>query len=150
MSKLTLQINSKDALERLIGGDTAVEVEIRNNIVQDFTNKYLKGLMNSSTIQNIVGRYHQDIRKSVQEEVEKNFGKPNAFYSSVELNPEIKAAIKKEIENNFSALVDKAVKEKFSDIEKHIQQSVNLAVDYQIGVKVRELVKQKIEAALKV
>lgn len=150
MSKLTLQINSKDALERLIGGDSAVEVEIRNNIVQDFTNRYLKGLMNASTIKDAVQRYHENIHKTIQDEIRERFGNVNGYYRTIDLTPEIKAAIKKEIENNFSALVDKVVKEKFSDIEKHIQQSVNLAVDYQIGVKVRELVKQKIEAALKV
>ena len=39
---MKLQLNSLAALERLIGGDTDVEVEIRNNVIQAFANKYLK------------------------------------------------------------------------------------------------------------
>ena len=42
---MKIQINSLEALERLIGGDTQVEIEIRNSIVQEFTKKYLKSLV---------------------------------------------------------------------------------------------------------
>ena len=38
-----IQINSLEALERLIGGDTELEIEVRNSIVQEFAKKYLKG-----------------------------------------------------------------------------------------------------------
>ena len=44
---IKLQINSKAALERLSGGDTELEMEIRNNSVQEFTSKRLKGLINA-------------------------------------------------------------------------------------------------------
>ena len=42
MSKVVLQINSIDVIERLIGGDSEVEVDIRNNVVQRFAEKHLK------------------------------------------------------------------------------------------------------------
>jgi hypothetical protein len=39
---IKLQINSLDALERLIGGDNEVELELRNWVVQAFAKKHLK------------------------------------------------------------------------------------------------------------
>lgn len=44
---IKLQINSVEALERLIGGDSEIELQIRENVVQDFTNRHLKGLHNN-------------------------------------------------------------------------------------------------------
>lgn len=39
-----IQINSIEALERLIGGDSAFEIEVRNSVVQDFSKKHLKAV----------------------------------------------------------------------------------------------------------
>lgn len=39
-----IQINSLEALERLIGNDNALELDLRNAIVQEFSKKYLKVL----------------------------------------------------------------------------------------------------------
>ena len=41
-----IQINSLDALERLIGGDTELEIEVRNSVIQKFAEKHLKPLAN--------------------------------------------------------------------------------------------------------
>lgn len=38
---MKIQINSLEALERLIGGDTELEIDIRNSIVHKFTQKHL-------------------------------------------------------------------------------------------------------------
>jgi len=42
--KQVVQINSLEALEKLIGGNSDVEVKIRNSIVKNFTKKYLKSI----------------------------------------------------------------------------------------------------------
>lgn len=46
---IKIQIASKEALERLIGGDSEVEVEVRESIVQNFTKTHLKSLVKSIT-----------------------------------------------------------------------------------------------------
>ena len=38
--KIVLQINSLKALERLIGGDSELEIGVRNSIVQEFSKKH--------------------------------------------------------------------------------------------------------------
>ena len=59
---MKIQINSLEALERLIGGDTKLEIEIRNSIVQEFTKKYLKSIVNTE----IVKAAHSSIIKELQ------------------------------------------------------------------------------------
>lgn len=51
-----IQINSLEALERLIGGDTELEIEVRNSIVQEFAKKYLKGIINEELMTVAVNR----------------------------------------------------------------------------------------------
>jgi len=54
MQKLTIQINNLEALERLIGGDTEVEIEIRNSIAQAFAKKHLKQLITEQVVTNAI------------------------------------------------------------------------------------------------
>jgi uncharacterized membrane protein YheB (UPF0754 family) len=59
---MKIQINSLEALERLIGGDTQLEFDIRQNIVEEFTKKHLKSLANST----LMARTEQDIVKAIK------------------------------------------------------------------------------------
>ena len=45
-SEITLQINSVEAVERLIGGDETMELSLRNSIVQEFAKRHLKAIAN--------------------------------------------------------------------------------------------------------
>lgn len=47
-----IQLNSKEALERLIGEDKELEFSIKNAIVNEFATKYLKGVAHSEIMQN--------------------------------------------------------------------------------------------------
>ncbi len=46
-----IQINSLAALERLIGNDNELEIEIRNSVVQLFVKKHLKALANKDLME---------------------------------------------------------------------------------------------------
>ena len=56
-----IQINSLEALERLIGGDTDVEIEIRNSIVQEFAKKHLKGVISEGLLAGAARRAKEEI-----------------------------------------------------------------------------------------
>lgn len=47
---IKIQINSLEALERLIGGDSQVEIDIRQSIVQEFAKKHLKAVASNEII----------------------------------------------------------------------------------------------------
>jgi uncharacterized membrane-anchored protein YjiN (DUF445 family) len=86
---IKIQINSLEALERLIGGDNELEISIRDNIVQEFTNKYLKGLVNSDKIKEASWSINQKIRNCVEE----------TYLSGTYLKPEIVNNIRKEVKD---------------------------------------------------
>jgi hypothetical protein len=64
--KLSLNL---PALERLIGGDGEIEVELRHQIVKEFTKKYLKGIVDSSVFQSYQRELLEELRKAVKEVV---------------------------------------------------------------------------------
>ena len=43
-TKLTLQINSLEALEKLLSGDVQLEMDMRNTVVQEYAKKYIKSV----------------------------------------------------------------------------------------------------------
>lgn len=44
-NNITIQLNSLEALERLIGSDDQLEIAVRNSVISTFTSKHLKGLV---------------------------------------------------------------------------------------------------------
>ena len=114
---IKIQINSLEALERLIGGDNELEISIRDNIVQEFTNKYLKGLVNSDKIKEASWSINQKIRNCVEE----------TYLSGTYLKPEIINNIRKEVKDYVdkclhSYLDDEINKELRSLMETRIQK----------------------------
>lgn len=64
--KITLD---NKALERLIGGNTEAEIELRNCIVQEFTNKHLKGLVNHELIEQLNEKIFDIIKEELKNQV---------------------------------------------------------------------------------
>jgi len=59
-----LQINSLQALERLIGGDSELEFEIRQSVVENFTKKHLTTIANSELIKNASAAVKTEIHRT--------------------------------------------------------------------------------------
>lgn len=65
---LKLYLNGP-ALERLLGGNSDLEVGLRQQIVEEFAKKHLKQLVNEPTIAMLVSKVKDEIKKYVGEEV---------------------------------------------------------------------------------
>ena len=61
---IKIQINSVEALERLIGGDNQMEIEIRSSIVQEFTKRHLKDLANSELLNKTAKALETELKES--------------------------------------------------------------------------------------
>lgn len=86
METIKIQLNSLEALERLISNDAQLEFEIKNSVVQSFVTKHLKGIANESMVQNA--------EREVQKIVKEFF---NTGYSYVVLKKEQKEAIESHV-----------------------------------------------------
>ena len=126
MNKLTIQINNLEALERLIGGDSEVEVEIRNSVVQKFAEKHLKPVANSAAITSTITDIKTaitstitDIKTAIASEIRQQCEAQIATFKTdyygrateIKLRPEIKTEIDRQIKTIMDNTVQKAIQE---------------------------------------
>ena len=145
-TKTTIQINSLKALERLIGGDTELEIEARNSIVQDFTKKHLKGIAGKYTDETL-----KDLKKSVKNEVHKQFEQELGSITGYDF---WKAQIKfcPAVEEKFRDLVKtlvyeeavKVIKEEILklDLPSIVEGYMKRSVEHVVNEKVKEKLSQ--------
>ena len=148
---MKIQINSLEALERLIGGDNQMEFEIRRSIVDDFTKKHLKSLLDEELIETLVREHKKEIENVLMDK--KIFQDPY-YRTQTVLKDEYLNLIKKEVEkqvsnsirttieeiinkNNIKEELETLVKEKSNYIktiwtEENIQYRINKAADFKL------------------
>jgi N12 class adenine-specific DNA methylase len=151
---IKIQINSAEALERLIGGDTELEIEIRNSIVQNFTRKHLKSLVNHDIMLNVRKAVSEEIKEQFFDELKVgNWGKTITTFKKedfedlkkflrAEANRELRTLVKKVVQEHKS--IDK-INEKVEDsvnwIEKNLQEAI-------LSERINALVDKKIKEKL--
>lgn len=77
-----IQINSLAALERLIGNETEIEMDIRQSVVEAFTKKHLKSLVNDEVLSRIKGEILSDLRKEFIRPQAKGYWKTVEIFNS--------------------------------------------------------------------
>lgn len=144
-----IQINSLEALERLIGNDTELEIEIRNSIVQEFTKKHLKVIANEN-----VNKHISDFNREIQDVAGDTLGSyvkdPKCSWRQIYL---INETVKKEIETaarNQSAVIINAEIAKLIEHEtesafEKIKVIINERVDSLTEVYIKDMVAEKLE-----
>jgi hypothetical protein len=150
---MKIQINNLEALERLIGGDTELEIEVRNSVVQDFAKKHLKCIAESPQIMVAVDAAKRAAIEESKKAIEANLGKfsNSGWNSSFSLNDKIKTEMKFSAERAVGLLVEEkimdAVKYYIESnsgkyIEKRIEQGINAEIDRRVKEKLQELYKK--------
>lgn len=153
---MKISINSLEALERLIGGDNELEIEIRNSVVQNFSNKYLKGIANTFVEKGIKDTIRHIIsKKGVTEKVKSGWGTSEVLTGTAKelINKSIDSKIKNEIglkvyeafENNatmkdLNKRIENAaerIERELTDpmIERRIEELVNIRMKEKLGIK---------------
>lgn len=119
-SPLTLQINSLEALERLIGGDSQMEFDIRQSVVEAFCKKHLKSVTQEQSLKLVERAIVEQIRNEL-------FVGGNYNMLSTPYKDYIKREADKIITYEISVLIDEKIKQKSQELDKIIQERI----DYQ-------------------
>lgn len=151
MTKLTLQINNLEALERLIGGDSEIEIDIRNSVVQRFAEKHLKPLANGPEMSNTLTAIKSDIRKQISEKCEKEIAifqtTWNGGVHDIKLRPEIKAEIDRQVRTLTDEYIRKSVEEALefwaNDVE--LKKRIDNRFEYYTTDHINSEIKNRIE-----
>ena len=104
-----IQINSLEALERLLGGDTALELELRQSVVEAFAQKHLKALAVTDTFTKSINTMLVGIQAAAQDEIAKKVG--SWHNSKLELKSEIIGQIKQVVRNEVDSIVRNTIEE---------------------------------------
>ena len=108
---MKIQLDEK-ALERLIGGDSDIEVELRSDVVQAFAKRHLKGVIEE--------KYLDEVKKEISA-----YKWGNSFVLNTEIkqkiNDEVKKAIKEEIKN----IVKDGYQEIYTELKADMQSKFN-------------------------
>lgn len=123
---LKLQINSLEALERLIGNDTEVEIDIRNSIVHNFTMKHLKAIANQEFVIKAT--------KALEKQMTDSFlvyGSNLNGLRDPEFTPQVKKMLDDAAINYGKEIVNKIVEEKLNVefFKKELEDALNRQVD---------------------
>jgi hypothetical protein len=159
---MKIQINSLEALERLIGGDNELEIDIRNSVVQDFSKKHLK-----SVAQTLDGGLFKQIvessRKAFKEELQKELGlvvtqeqdSKSSYYRIVDVvklsapvKAQIKALAEKEAGTVVNELYSNAFREAFSKYKGYIKIEVENAVQCYSNKYLKDDIVAEVEKAM--
>lgn len=135
---IKIQINSLEALERLIGGDSEIEIQIRNSIVHEFTNKHLKSLATTKIMMDTEQAIKNDIEKQFFDVVE------NGWKTELHIKDKILKNIEDELHIEGNKILRQIVSEqiaKNSNIDK-INDLLNIAAE-KISNDLSDIVLQK-------
>lgn len=164
--KLRLTLTTS-ALERLIGGDTETELDLRQAVVAEFAKRHLGAILKSSEFQKAI----EDYKETIREEAAKVFGeaKKDKPWESFkyELSSEVKDSIRtvameafnqemegvrKEMRERVSEVRDLAqerIKEAVSDIRKDLYTAVNKVVNEETRREIRVRIEKVLDTMKK-
>lgn len=149
-----IQINSLEALERLIGNDNELEIQVRNSIVQEFTYKHLKAIANSDLIQLAVKAIHEEIKLEFFTNVKVGaFGGIKTVFKEEYLKP-LREDLRIEAKTVFKEVIAEVVEEQKTlvNIQERLQvASTDIAdrlTDIVLTNKLDKLVDAKIKEKL--
>jgi hypothetical protein len=118
-SALTLQINSKAALERLLGSDTTLEVSLRHAVAAAFARQHLENIA-LATLKQEEAQMREKVKAMVNEALTVEERDALSWTRTLKLTPEGKALVKAELE----ARVAEYVRDQASAVNKQITDQI--------------------------
>jgi hypothetical protein len=144
-----IQINSLAAMERLIGGDSEVEVEIRNSVAQAFSKKYLHDVVASPAMDKIVKQVRSFITERITAELGAFKTGWNGQIENLVLRSELIQAIKNQALQQIKTLIEPQVKvaldEQAGELRAAMKTTCSLIMEG-MELKIRAQVKEEVSA----
>lgn len=143
------------AMERLFKDDKELEIKIKQGVMMNFIDKYLRKLLNDEfikqQIEGIASAVKNEVHKLAEEEIGKV--KKNGWGQSagIDLNDKCKSAIMLQVRDDIDSEIRKNIDEyvKAINIEERIKQSIDRKIKYTIDDEVDRKVNAILKEAMK-
>lgn len=150
--KVRIYLN-RPALDRLLGGDTELEVRLREQVVDEFARKRLKALVNDETHR----RIHNEFAALLKEEVRRQIGEfaadPSVYWrqNTPRLQADIQAlvaeAAKRAVREAVEQYVADRVEKRYQALVDRIDAAVRERVDFEIQTRVEAEILRRLDLA---
>lgn len=150
MSGVKIQINSLEALERLIGNDNELEVGLRGAIVQDFAKRHLKALVTSDVV-NIWEMANKELVDSILNEHyfdKKEIAWRQQLVFKPDLRDRVEEDVKKIVHKQFYDIIKEVIDAKYADTQKIIDDKLlqlNSKIDHVTNSLLKQLSKEHLD-----
>lgn len=149
-SKIKLIISSPDVLDRLIGGDTELELELRQCAAAEFAKRHLKSIINDEKLiqlKNDIKKDFDHALKKEKAELLKEIGeykRNGSYFAEFVLDDRIKEKIRSSINFQTGNYINNLVKEhmKAKEFKKQVQDTVTIYLNQTI-LKVTNTLAEK-------
>lgn len=136
---MKIQINSLEALQRLIGGDKEMEITVKSSIINEFAKSYIKSVANSEIV--------DTIKKAVLEEIKKTdyFGllaqcTRGGWSTSYMLSKDAKELVKTQVRREMDQLISDTVAPIREELVKDIRDRLEL-----MSLSVSQCIREEVQ-----
>jgi hypothetical protein len=137
-----IQINSLEAVERLIGDSDTMEIEVRRSVIESFANTFVKKIGNNDELVSRVERIKNEINNSAILYVKNELGIPVEYG---ELSSNAKIRIREQVYEQITNLVEEIVKREIRNIDDKINNAINYHIDTIVRQKIEKYNQERIK-----
>lgn len=123
---MKIQINSKEALERLIGDDKEMEIAIKNAVINQFAKQYLKSVANDEIMRELKVAVLAEVEAEVARHVERA---PVYGVSQFKARAGLKEAIQNATKEALRDLVKETIENQMPAVEEEVKQALGYKLD---------------------
>lgn len=145
---------STQALERLLGGDTELEIQLRHQVVENFSKNHLKTLINSEAHRIMTEAWRKDIAEQVKVAVAEFQSAPSkaaqtetSVESSVRNHGGLRFTVNKAIEETITKVVHEKLDTYTKFIQSEVERRVSVAVTANIAAQVSSGIQKQLQLA---
>ncbi len=141
------------ALERLIGGDTDIEIGVREQIANEFAQRHLKSLMNDVQFKKIYDAWKKDLDAAVEKRCHEFLNDLKREQEEPQLRQANHGAwmycrIQESVDKAIEKAIDAVVADKVERWSMYIRQDIPRLVHNALTKKVNEIVEEEIQRRL--
>lgn len=128
---MKIQINSLDALERLLGNDQTMEIEVRRSVIEAFAKTFVKAVGNEADVKAQIQHSKKEAERLVREYARENLGlDPELGNLSSRTKSEIQSLVLHQIRDIVNETVKRELRSFESIVNKKIAERLDVLVEH--------------------
>lgn len=151
---IVLNLN-RPALERLLGGDSDLEVKLRHAAANEFARRHLKALITAeftnrllSEIKSETAEARKGVMAAVTREVEDIIGKKPDFWSKFELSDTARETVRRYVQDSVEQLIKTALDNRIPKLQEYIERSLQHNLEKRADLLQREAIDHEVRSRI--